>query len=236
MQFTYEGYINLINLLKENQYEFCDYNNYSKREKVVIMRHDVDNSLEKAVELAKLEAEHDIISTYFILLSTDFYNISSKKSLQMIKKIQELGHSVGLHFDEDKYNNCNVSIMDAVKNEARIMEQIIDSPIGVVSMHRPSTKTLESNYEFDNIINSYGKTFFNEFKYISDSRRIWREDVQMIITSGEYNRLHILTHAFWYNQIEEDIKTSVQRFINNGNTCRYLNMKDNITNIDDILK
>lgn len=26
-----------------------------------------------------------------------------------------------------------------------------------------------------------------------------------IIRSGEYDRLHILTHAFWYHEKEEDI-------------------------------
>ena len=50
------------------------------------------------------------------------------------------------------------------------------------------------------MINSYGQTFFHDFKYLSDSRRRWREPVEEIIRSGTYDRLHILTHAFWYHK------------------------------------
>ena len=36
------------------------------------------------------------------------------------------------------------------------------------------------------MINGYGKVYFKEFKYLSDSRRWWREPVEEIIESGQY--------------------------------------------------
>lgn len=105
-----------------------------------------------------------------------------------------------------------------------------------MSMHRPSKNILDADLKIPGIINSYGQILFKEFKYLSDSRRRWREPVDEIIASKEYNRLHILTHAFWYNNEEIDIHDSVSGFVNNGNLERYQWMESNITDISSIMK
>lgn len=43
-----------------------------------------------------------------------------------------------------------------------------------------------------------------------------------IIQSGEHDRLHILTHAFWYHEVEENISQTVGAFIRSANRERYL--------------
>ena len=103
-------------------------------------------------------------------------------------------------------------------------------------MHRPSKATLEADYCIPGIVNSYGKTFFHDFKYLSDSRRRWREPVLDIIRSGEYDRLHILTHAFWYHEEEKDISHTVGDFIRSATQERYCQMAENITELVAILK
>lgn len=102
-------------------------------------------------------------------------------------------------------------------------------------MHRPSKLVLESDLKIDGLINSYGSTFFKEFKYLSDSRRRWREPAEEIIKSEEFNRLQILTHAFWYDEKECDIHDSVFQFINSANYERYQSMKENITDLESIM-
>lgn len=76
---------------------------------------------------------------------------------------------------------------------------------------------------------------FKEFKYVSDSRRRWREDVMEIIQSGKYDKLHILTHAFWYSDEEKDLKTTIKEFVNQGNIDRYHILDKNITDLKSIL-
>lgn len=102
----------MIGLLREKGYSFADYLNYSNFNKAVILRHDVDFSLEKALEMAEIEKKEEVQSTYFILLSTNFYNIFSKESCDIIKKIQSLGHNIGLHFDEKKYDITDKESME----------------------------------------------------------------------------------------------------------------------------
>lgn len=234
MEFTYRGYSSLINTLKECGYKFCDYHNYESHLKCVILRHDVDNSVGKAIEMAELESALGVKSTYFVLLTSDFYNPSSKKIFDGLHHIQRLGHEIGLHFDEMVYEEY-IDVVGAITKEARLLSDILDIPITTVSMHRPSQKTLEANYEIPGMINSYGKTFFNDFKYLSDSRRRWREPVLDIIKSRQYDRLHILTHAIWYNEIEEDIHDTIKKFVTSANQERYFQEKENIKDIESIL-
>ena len=234
MEFTYRGYEQMIYSLKESEYKFADYHDYENYPRCVILRHDIDNSIEKSIQLAELEAQLGVKSTFFVLVTSDFYNVASKKSLKGLHKIQMLGHEIGLHFDEVAYDELH-DVVGAIKKEARILADIIGAEITTVSMHRPSQKTLEANYEIPGMINSYSKTFFNDFKYLSDSRRRWREPVLDIIKSRQYDKLHILTHAIWYNEIEEDIHDTIKRFVTSANKERFIQESENIKDIDSII-
>lgn len=236
MKFTYEAYKNMIlNLVKSN-YEISDYKDYQKKNKSVTLRHDVDFSLEKALEMAKLENKLNVSATYFVLLSTDFYNPASKKSTEIIKEIIKLGGKIGLHFDEQKYQvETKEDLIKYVKYETEILSKIIDEKIDVVSMHRPSKKFLEMNLEIPEMINSYQKEFFEDFKYVSDSRMNWRENIEEIIESNNFNKLHILTHPFWYEEKENTMKNKLERFLKNSITDRYDTLNDNLRDLENII-
>lgn len=238
MVFTYDGYRNLIEIIKENNYTISLYDNWEFSPRCVVLRHDVDNDLEKAVALAQLEESVGVKSTFFILVSSDFYNVFSAKSCGLIRRIQDCGHAIGLHFDEERYPNISTATdaISVIQKEADRLSEVIDKPVSVVSMHRPSKMMLESDLEIPGIINSYSQLFFKSFKYVSDSRRRWREPVEAIIASGKYDRLHILTHAIWYNDEEIDLHDSVCRFVNGGNMERYLAEQDNIKDLQSIME
>lgn len=234
MNFTYQSYITLLQKLKDNKYLFTNYHEFCSHQKCVILRHDVDMSLESAVKFAEIEHDMGVTSTYFVLLRTDLYNVASKRSREWISQIQMLGHEIGLHFDEAALGE-NDEVVTSVISEAKTLSDILDRNISTVSMHRPSKHTLEANYEIPGIINSYSKVFFNDFKYLSDSRKMWREPILDIVDSQEYKRLHILTHAFWYKDNEESINDTVRNFIFHANKERYYQVADNIRDIKSIM-
>lgn len=237
MEFTYSGYRRLLSLLRENGYAIAGYDNWREFPRCVILRHDIDTSLEDAVKLGELEAEAGVRSTFFVLLRTDFYNPASAKSLATIRKLREMGHEIGLHFDETSYAPvAGGEILEKMVHEADTLSMIFGFPVKSVSMHRPSRETLDANYHIPGLVNSYGKLFFRDFKYLSDSRRRWREPVEDIIRSRQYERLHILTHAFWYHEREEDITETVGRFIRAANGERYRAMSENLTDLPSVLK
>lgn len=236
-QFTYASYKLLVSLLQDTGYTVKNYHTWQENTRCVILRHDIDTNLDQAVALARVEQELGVISTYFVLLTSDFYNPASKENLEKLHSIQSMGHELGLHFDEKAYPAGTLEEMTArILRERKILSSILETPVTTVSMHRPSKTTLEANLQIPGMINSYSKTFFHDFKYLSDSRRHWREPVLDIVRSGTYNRLHILTHAFWYHEREEDIAAVVGNFIRSANGERYKQMAENISDIETILK
>ena len=83
-------------------------------------------------------------STYFVLLRTDFYNPASKRTLDMLRQIRDMGHEVGLHFDEVAYQGCSAEeLPEWIRVEAALLSEICQSPVRCFSMHRPNRLTLE---------------------------------------------------------------------------------------------
>lgn len=236
MQFTFDGLKRLYESLTRQGYEIASYHNWKDKERCVILRHDVDEDLLKASKMAVFEKEWGIKSTYFVLLTSDYYNVFSKESNECMRKILSCGHEIGLHFDEVRYPELkgNIeAIKEKIMEECKILGHAIEGSVTTVSMHRPSKMMLEANLEIPGIVNSYGFDFYKGFKYLSDSRRQWRESVDEIIETGEYKRLHILTHAFWYHEQELNMQDSLLSFINAGNIKRFSIMNENFTRLED---
>lgn len=239
MKFTFGWYTYLLELLVKHNYQFANYHNWKLIKNPVILRHDIDNDLSKALEMAKLEAEKGIKSTYFVLVSSDFYNIFSNKNTQLIHYIQNCGHEIGLHFDEMKYPQAigNIDkIKEEIIKEANILSYITEYPVTTVSMYRPSRAVLDADLKLSNIINSYSQIFFHEFKYLSDSRRHWREPVKDIVSSEKFERLHILTHAFWYHKEEKSMHDTIKEFVNSANSKYYHTFYENFTDLESVMK
>lgn len=237
MEFSYASYRNLLHLLLSHSYAAVDYHNYTQYDRCVILRHDIDFALPQAVRMAEIESEEQVKSTYFVLLKTDFYNPTSARSVGLLHRLQELGHEVGLHFDEKVYPEAGPEeTFLRIQQERDVLSAILGTEVTCVSMHRPSKMTLEANLAIPGMVNSYGQVFFHEFKYLSDSRRRWREPVEQIIQSGQYRKLHILTHAFWYRETEQSMEQALRSFVEEACLQRYDQLNDNFTDLGAVLR
>ena len=63
----------------------------------VLLRHDVDLSLDAALRMAELEAEAGATATYFLMTESVFYNLASSEGQSALERLRALGHGVGLH-------------------------------------------------------------------------------------------------------------------------------------------
>lgn len=142
MRFTYDAYSQLLDLGTEKGYAYCTYNNWLDYDKTIILRHDVDISPSAVTKFAKIEAEKGITSTYFFLITSPFYNILSVENQKVVQNILNLGHRIGLHFDEKAHDKEN-NIEESIAYEKQLLEKASGMNIDVVSMHRPSQETLE---------------------------------------------------------------------------------------------
>jgi len=244
MDFLISDYKRIIDELRDHGYHFIGYDEAGRFEKEAILRHDVDVSTEKALELAEYESQWGVKSTYYFLLNSHFYNMVNKRNVEIVKKIHALGHSVGLHFDETNYQldetdatGRNQKVQRLILKEKNLFEQLLeDVPVKSVSMHIPSKATLEANLHFeDGFINSYAYEFFKGYKYVSDSEMRWRENVWEIIASGEYNKLHVLTHPIWYDTELLKKEEKVKNFLIQKKEESFENIKVIVPRIDNEL-
>lgn len=190
MTFTYQSYIDLIHLGMDTGVSF-------------FLRHDVDISLKKALEMAEIESKNGFHSTYYILLSSPFYNALEAENLERIRMIRELGMGVGLHYDLSIKNDIDKTILAEIMVQMGLLEHHIGKISGMsVTFHKPVTgkDVSESTIQLLNQNEIYCPNFDSRFKYISDSGHNWREDPFDAVATFE--SLHINTHPEWYNEKE----------------------------------
>lgn len=171
------------------------------------LRHDVDISLKKALEMAEIEAKQDFHSTYYILLSSPFYNAFDVENLERIRMIKELGMGIGLHFDASITNANPRDISREIMVQINLLQYYIGRMDGLsVTFHKPfmgvdvGTETVDYLNQQD----IYSPNHDTKFKYISDSGHNWREDPVETILS--YNYIHLNTHPEWYNKKEQSME------------------------------
>ena len=199
--FTEKNYLELIIKAKQN-YDFILYKEVDSYKKFVLWRHDVDFSVHRAVKLAKIEKSQNVKATYFIMLTSNFYNIFEVEIKEKILKIVELGHDIGLHFDPSPYNiNNEADLIKWLKYEKETIENLLGINISVFSFHNPTVGNISTNnsIKYAGMINTYSKNFFDTIKYCSDSNGYWRyERLESLLLENAYDKLQILTHPVWW--------------------------------------
>lgn len=203
--FSFNDYRRIIEIIKETG-RVTDYKAALHAEKFAIMRHDVEYSVERAYELAKVESSMDFSSTYFFQWTNNSYNILSRKNKDLIKDMHERGHSIGLHFALNGMTDME-QIRSQILKEIRILNELFGFTIDTFSIHRPSKDVLRENIKLPGIINAYQDEFFTfaeniteetkvDVKYLSDANHIWRYGYPDENNIKSYDKVQILTHPF----------------------------------------
>lgn len=204
--FTETNYKTILDELNTEGYKFAgfDYEKISSGEKIVLWRHDVDFSLNRAYRLAEIEEESGVKATYFIHMQSNFYNIFEPDQYEIVKQIINKGHTIGLHFDHGFYMRnkgiVNGDIEKYAMREKEIIEEYFDVKINVVSFHNPEANNVLNlrKDDYAGMVNVYSQTIFDSCKYCSDSNGYWRYDRLKDVIEKGYEKLHILTHPAWW--------------------------------------
>lgn len=229
--FTYDGYKYMIGVLQNGGYKCCSFETYSEdrtEKRIAIIRHDIDLDLARGKRIAELEYKMGVTATYFVMLSSDFYNLFSKQNEKILHEIKGLNHEIGLHFDETKYgeNLTDKELVEAIEKEIKILENIAERKVESISMHIPNQRLFGHKLPIDKI-NAYDEEFVNGFKYLSDSMMRYREPVLDIIASEKYSKIQLLTHPVWYQQANDGNADAILRNLYNerkNNLNTYLQL------------
>jgi hypothetical protein len=140
----------------------------------LLLRHDVDLSLDAALALAELEADADAGATYFLMTRSVFYNLASPEGEHALRRLRELGHRVGLH---------------AVHPHLELDDRF--DP--VVAWHNPDPDFMRE--PLDGAVNAMQPPYFDADHYRSDSNQHWRSGCpHEELASGGFEWLQLLTH------------------------------------------
>jgi hypothetical protein len=171
--FDLDHYGELLEAAKAGGYRFAFFDREPQAGEL-LLRHDVDLSLEAALRVAELEAEADAAATYFLMTRSVFYNLASPEGESALARLRELGHRVGLH-----------ALHPHVDLDGRFDR--------VVAWHNPDPPFMRE--PIDGAVNVMQPPWFDPEHYRSDSNQHWRSGCPHDdLSAGRFDWLHLLTH------------------------------------------
>jgi len=206
--FSYKNYKNIINVVN-SKLPIVDFKDVTfDTEKFCVLRHDIEFSVDRALELANVESSLGVNSTYTVQLRNNTYNALSEKNIKAVKEIKNLGHHIGLHQNPPSMSDDELT--DYILKDIETLEHYYGFEVDRYAFHRcGSNPTLLKKYvEVPDKINCYAKEFFHYFSgerpedlrihYLADSNHMWKYGHPLDFNN--INKLQLLTHPFsWSN-------------------------------------
>ena len=172
-EFSLAHYRELLEAAKGGGYRFAGFDRPPGRGDL-ILRHDVDLSLEAAVAMAEIEAEAGAWSTWFLMTRSNFYNLDSAAGERAILRLRELGGRVANH-----------AVWPTIDLDERFEP--------MVAWHNPDPEYMTA--PIAGAVNVMTPPWFDPEHYRSDSNQRWRHGCPHAqLARGEFEWLQLLTH------------------------------------------
>lgn len=183
----------------------------------IIVRHDIEFSVDKALRMAEIEASEGLQATYFVQIGNSSYNPFDDGNRAALRQIYEMGHDIGLH-----YRQAGAGIVmeeEAIRAQAAALRLVLDIPVLSFSCHRPRGDYNE--LEVRGMCNAYGPQFFEktnhpeeaEVRYITDSKWRWNGDPEEIFSR---DKVQFLTHPFQWSEQGDGMAETFTRLLEHG--------------------
>ncbi len=170
-RFDLDHYRDLLEAAQAGGYRFAFFDQPPEAG-TVILRHDVDLSLDAALTMAELESEAGATATYFLMTRSEFYNLRSPSGEDAIEHLRRLGHRVGLH-----------AVWPHVDQDERF------DP--VLAWHNPDPDYMRE--PVDGFVNVMEAPWADVYR--SDSNQHWRQGCpHEELAAASFERLQLLTH------------------------------------------
>lgn len=174
--FTLTVYRELLDALKRGGYRFQTYQQYldQPEERVILLRHDVDDRKLHSLEFARIQREKGIVGSYYFRMVPQSYNE------EVIREIHALGHEIGYHYEDMDFARGNPE--QAIRLFEKHLAQLRQvAPVTTICMHGSprspfDNKDVWKHYNYrDYGINGepYFDTDFRRVFYLTDTGRRW---------------------------------------------------------------
>ncbi len=143
-------------------------------ERVVYLRHDLDFLTSSALPFAEAEAELGFRATYYVLL-TGPYNVFAQSNRHALRRLVELGHEVGLHYDVEALAAAPTDVRAELDAQRRTLEDVTGARVTTISTHNPSSGGEDPFRTVPGLRHPHDPRDERDILYVSDSRRTWRD-------------------------------------------------------------
>jgi hypothetical protein len=216
---SYGHYKETLNKYLADGYSFIRLDDYFEKNfdgKSVLMRHDIDKCPNKALDLARIENELGIRSTYFVRVHSNYYNPFGYADYNFIRQIRDLGHDLSLHSEAFDFGRIfKLDPMELFRKEIEIFITIFDVEVKYYAPHRThNSSTFEDRVGFYDQLERLGyKNVYEilndkDWKYLSDSSGIWVEGC-FCQHVNKWQRLFLLVHPVWWFDKHIELEGSV---------------------------
>ena len=201
--FRIDHYRELIRTALALDYRFATFSEHEavSAKRLFLMRHDIDFSVDLALNFARIEVELGIRSTYFLRLHAHYYNPFEYHTYMKLREMTRLGHEIGLHYEPGFADAAGEDPAAMLRREKAMIEALLDRPVLSAAAHLPAksgrTVTEENIASFGLRYEADLPRFLERFKYLSDSNGRWREGC-LCNHLGQHDRLCVLIHPFWW--------------------------------------
>lgn len=206
--FTRVGYRGLLEAALAGGYRFLSFADPATSDaapRACLLRHDVDVDPWAALELARIEADVAISSTYFVMLRSPFYNLLGRANHEMIEEIIDLGHHVALHYDVAFQPRGGRTHEQEIEVQATAMSSLFGVPVEAVSFHQPSHAPDAKVIRPSGLVCAFD---YPGYTYVTDANKADRvREVPEALARGEYDRLQLLIHPVWWATDDPDATT-----------------------------
>lgn len=208
-QFDYslKSYSETLNAYKDEGYLVTSFQRYleSEQPQHMILRHDIDNTIEQAMRVAEVDAAAECTSTFFLRVHARGYNLMSLPSLRIVQDIEALGHEVQLHIEGGLSDWLGGDNFEWAERQRSVFEAAVGRPLGGFSSHEPArmggmdfADALKERWSESVGYHAYEERFMMpNMKYLSDSSGRWREG-HFGMWVGKEPLMQVLTHPFWW--------------------------------------
>jgi hypothetical protein len=180
LQFSLKNYQRILSRAQEMEFVFQTFAGYLEdpRQKMILLRHDVDVSLEYALQLAEIEHELAINSTFFVRLHAHFYNLLEEANIRRLRKLAKMGFEVGLHQELYKFTDDRQAAVKLLTREKILVETLLGKSLSGVASHLPRHNTISLTPEFlaeaGFKYRAGGEIFNKDAIFITDSNKRWK--------------------------------------------------------------
>lgn len=156
LDFNLRIYKSFLETLISHEYSFITFSAYLEKNGLsvhsnrIILRHDVEQKFENALQFARIQNQLGIVGTYF------FRIIPNSFKTNIVKQIADLGHEIGYHYDD--LTHCNGDYEKAITRFEKNLRTLRDiASVQTICMDGSPRSRFDNRYLWDHVIYEEGE-------------------------------------------------------------------------------